>query len=79
MAAMQGNPHRYTVGLRRYFDREKVKDTYMVTLGSPGQLNKVDPTFTDSFQLQLVDSLTGAIEKGSDLYLYKVTDNTSLK
>lgn len=74
MAAMQGNSHRYTVGLRRYFDREKVKDTYMVTLGSPRQMDKVDSAFSSSFRIQLIDSLTGAIEKGSDLYLYKVTD-----
>ena len=74
MAAMQGNPHRYTVGLRRYFDREKINSTYMITLGSPRQLDKVDPAFSASFRLQLIDSLTGAIEKGSDLYLYRITD-----
>jgi hypothetical protein len=75
MAAMQGNLHRYTTGLRVFFEKEKLKEVYMVTLGSAKVLDKVDVKFSGTFHLQLIDSREGAIEKGSDLYLYKITEN----
>jgi hypothetical protein len=73
MAAMQGNPHRYTTGLGSFFKKEGLKEVYLLTLGSPKVLDKVDVTFSRTFHLQLIDSREGAIEKGSDLYLYKIT------
>jgi len=73
MAAMQDNPHRYTIGLRNFFEKEGLKEVYMITMGSPQVLDKADVNFSRSFHLQLVDSREGAIEKGSDLYLYKIT------
>ena len=73
MAAMQGNPHRYIDGLTRYFGKEKLKEVYIITLGSPKALDRADTGFSSTFHLQLIDSREGAIEKGSDLYLYKIT------
>lgn len=73
MADMQGNPHRYTLGLQRYFHNKNLSEAYLITLGSPQVLDKVDTAFARSFHLYLIDSREGAIEKGSDLYLYKIT------
>jgi hypothetical protein len=73
MTAMTDNPHRYTFGLQRYFHNKNVREVYLLTLGSPQVLDKVDSAFSRSFHLHLIDSRQGAIEKGSDLYLYKVT------
>ncbi len=73
MAAIQDNPRRYTVGLQHYFHDKNLNEVYLVTLGSPQVLDKVDTAFSRSFHLHLIDSREGAIEKGSDLYLYKIT------
>lgn len=74
MAGVQGNSRRYSTGLRRFFDEKGLKQTYLITIGSPQMLAKADTSFSRTFHLQLVDSRTGAIEKGSDIFLYKITD-----
>jgi hypothetical protein len=73
ITVVQDNPHRYTSGFRRYFHNDNPGEVYLITLGSPKVLDKVDPTFSRSFHLRLIDSREGSIEKGSDLYLYKIT------
>jgi len=75
ITVVQDNPRRYTDGFRRFFQKEHPPEVYMITQGSPRMLDKVDTNFSRSFDVRLVDSREGAIEKGSDIFLYKITLN----
>ena len=72
IAAIQKNPHRYSGGISALFAREGLRSVYMVSMASPQALDKVDSLLSRSFQVELVDKKEGAIEKGSNLYLYQI-------
>jgi len=75
ITVVQDNPRRYTDGFQKFFQKEHAQEVYMITLGSPKMLNRADTNFSRSFDVRLVDSREGAIEKGSDIYLYRITLN----
>jgi hypothetical protein len=71
--AMQQSRSRYYEGMNSLFERENLKNIYMITIHSPQNIIKIDSLFFSNYKVALVDEYTGAIEKGSDLYLYEVS------
>ena len=65
-------PNRYYNGVNDLFQKEGLKKIYLVSTRSPENLFKTDPKLSASFRVTLVDKRDGAIEKGSNLYLYKI-------
>jgi hypothetical protein len=72
LAAMQKKPHRYSDGLQQLFARERRKAVYMISHAPPAVLEQTDGQLAVSYHVSLVDSRVGAIDKGSDLYLYRI-------
>jgi hypothetical protein len=73
ITAILKNPYRYSSGLKNLFTKEGIKKVYMISMGSPQMLGEVDPQLPASFHLILIDKREGAIEKGSNLYLYQIS------
>jgi hypothetical protein len=73
ISALMNNPERYSSGLRHLFFKDSLRTVYMISLGSPKDLSRVDPLMEKAFRVDLVDKREGAIEKGSNLYLYRIT------
>jgi hypothetical protein len=65
-------PGRYYNGVKNLFEQEKLQSIYMVSIQSPENISKLDPLLTKSFKINLIDKREGAIEKGSNLYLYQI-------
>jgi hypothetical protein len=65
------NPHRYTEGLQQLFQKNGSHTVYWLSLSSPQLLNRVDTLLAKSCRLTLIDKREGAIEPGSNLYLYR--------
>jgi hypothetical protein len=72
IAAMRKKPNRYYQGISNFFRKEGINKLYMVSTGSLQSLYKVDPKLSTAFKIILVDKREGAIEKGSNLYLYQI-------
>lgn len=67
------SPDRYTNGLNRYFTENGINKVYLVsTIPSP-ILFRVDGKLAATFTIRLIDSIEGAIEKDSNLYLYQIS------
>ncbi len=63
---------RYTVGTYYYMDSTHVNEVYLMSTRSPERILIEDRLFFDTLSVVAVDSAVGAIEKFSDLYLYRV-------
>jgi hypothetical protein len=74
MAAMLKNPYRYSSGLLNLFHNNGVNDVYMISQSDLGGLSELDAKLPLSFDVDLIDKKEGAIEKGSNLYLYKISE-----
>ena len=70
--AMLQSRNRYYEGMNALFERENLKNIYMITIQSLQNITKIDSLLLKSYKINLVDEYTGAIEKGSNLYLYEV-------
>jgi hypothetical protein len=70
--AMLQSRNRYYEGMNTIFERENLKSTYLITTQSLQNLAKIDSLLITNYKIKLVDEYTGAIEKGSNLYLYEV-------
>jgi hypothetical protein len=73
LTVVLGNPHRYSDGVRHLFEKEGIRSVYLISQNSPGTLYKIDPQLPALFRLTLVDKREGAIESGSNLYLYQIS------
>jgi hypothetical protein len=73
LADSQKKPNRYYEGINNFFNVERVQKLYMISTESPENLFKVDAKLSTSFRVALVDKREGAIEKGSDFYLYQIS------
>jgi hypothetical protein len=71
MARLTKTSNRYCEGAD-YLAAQGVKQFWMVSSGSPADLNKVDARFFKDFKVSLRDKIEGAIEKGGNVYLYYV-------
>ena len=70
---MLDDSNRYSHGLNYLFDKEKIQTVYLVSIISPKDLTLVDKKLFTSFNVTLIDKREGAIDKGSNLYLYKIS------
>ena len=65
-------PNPYSTGIQKYFQQENVQEVYMMSIISPENLFAKDPQLFTVYKVDLVDEKVGAIEKSSNLYLYRV-------
>ena len=64
---------RYSSGITAVLKQDSVNKIYMISIQRPGKLSQLDGNLYDLFNIKLIDKIEGAIEKGSDLYLYELT------
>ncbi|MES1249732.1 MAG: hypothetical protein ABUL46_03565 [Chitinophaga rupis] len=72
LTVVQANPHRLTAGIRHLFLTEKIQTVYFISQNPPATLHKIDPDLSSGLQWTLIDKREGALEGGSNLYLYRV-------
>ncbi|MBO9565186.1 MAG: hypothetical protein J7621_20590 [Niastella sp.] len=72
MAKLMKSNYRYTEGAE-YLATQGVDKFWMISTGSPDNLAEVDTRFATAWQVNLMDKIEGAIEKGGNLYLYKMS------
>jgi glycosyltransferase involved in cell wall biosynthesis len=72
IAALQKKKDRYTEGLNRLFAQGDRKDVYLITHAPLETVLQTGKLLASSYRLSLVDSRVGAIDKGSDLYLFRI-------
>ena len=73
IVAIHKNTRRYYDGVELLFQKQEIKKLYIISTSSPEVLANVDVRFFKEFIVKLVDKREGAIEKGSNLYLYEVS------
>lgn len=73
VAMIEHNHYRYTSGLQRYMAKEKLDSVYMISEASPQILQRTDTRLYEKFRLDIIDKKEGALEKGSNLYLYRIS------
>ena len=64
---------RYSNGITSVLKQDAVTRVYMISIQRPGKLSQLDGKLPELFNVILIDKIEGAIEKGSDLYLYEIT------
>ncbi|HEX6171103.1 MAG TPA: hypothetical protein VFZ33_15550 [Chitinophagaceae bacterium] len=64
---------RYSSGITAILNKDSVNRVYMISIQRPGKLSQVDNKLNDLFNINIIEKIQGAIEKGSDLYLYEIT------
>ena len=69
---IETTPNRYVKGMTNLFAERHLTKLYMISLGSPQNLYATDPQLPITYHVTLVDKVEGAIEKGSNLYLYEI-------
>ncbi|MBS1610831.1 MAG: hypothetical protein JSS70_19170 [Bacteroidetes bacterium] len=62
---------RVTEGIEK-LQEEGIHELYMISVNPPDILSKVDSLLEKKYQVALVDKREGAIERSSNLYLYKI-------
>ena len=72
MKAMLQSNRRYSDGLNALFQRENLDSLFMVTIHSPQNIAGIDKFVFNDYEISPMKKMEGAIEKGSNLYLYKV-------
>lgn len=73
ITALQKTSNRYCTGLQQFFKKEGVQSVYMITQATLPMLQKTDPLLAANYYVVLLDKREGAIEKGSNLYLYRIS------
>lgn len=64
--------NRYEAGAARFFTDHKAATVYMLSTGSVQTLLNTDAALFSAFRVSIVDSFEGAIDKESNLYLFKI-------
>jgi len=64
---------RYSGGITTFLKKESINKVYMISIQRPEKLSQLDNKLPVLFNIKLIDKIEGAIEKGSDLYLYEIT------
>lgn len=72
MDSILKNPHRYADGLRHFFRTEGVKSVYMISQDPLSAILRPDSLLSSAYRFTVIDKREGAIEKGSNLYLFKI-------
>lgn len=74
MVAMNKKPARYEEGVRHLFQKEGLKELYFFSTSPPDIVRRTDARVFTTFKVQEVAEIEGAIEKWSNLYLYKISE-----
>ena len=72
MTSMLKKNDRYSNGLQTLFKKESLKKVYMISIYPVERLYQFDKQLPVLFSIDLIDKKEGAIEKGSNLYLYEI-------
>ena len=64
---------RYYNGVNHFMQKENINQLYFISINSPHNLNCIDSLLFEKYKVELLDKREGAIEKGSNLYLYKIS------
>lgn len=72
MVQLERYPNRYEVGVKRFFADQKRATVYMLSTGATQTLLHTDAALFSSYQVTLVDSFDRAIDKESNVYLFKI-------
>jgi hypothetical protein len=73
LAVMTKAPEPYSNGIKYLFQKENIREAYMVSIHSPEDISQIDSQLIKSYHVNMVDKREGAIEKGSNLYLYQIS------
>jgi len=71
--AIHNDPARYSGGLNDLFSRQHIHSVYMVSIAPEQQLFSTDSQLQKSFLITLIDKREGAILRGGNLYLYRIS------
>jgi hypothetical protein len=74
MKEIYGYPTRLCRGSSNLMRKNNIRHFYMVSTASLKILPTVDAKFLTSFHVELIDKIDGAIEPGSNVYLYKISE-----
>jgi hypothetical protein len=72
MVKMRKNRNRYYNGITNFMQQRGLKEVYMVSTSDTAVLYKIDPKLFTDLKVELIERRTGAIEKWSNLYLYRI-------
>jgi hypothetical protein len=72
MTSMLKKNDRYSNGLLTLLKNESLKKVYMISIYPLERLYQSGKQLPILFRIDLIDKKEGAIEKGSDLYLYEI-------
>ncbi|HMK18846.1 MAG TPA: hypothetical protein VK492_11625 [Chitinophagaceae bacterium] len=72
MTSMLKKNDRYSNGLLAFLKKELLKKVYMISIYPLERLYQSDKQLPVLFNIDLIDKKEGAIEKGSNLYLYEI-------
>jgi hypothetical protein len=75
LAASLKKNNRYTSGITAFMKKENTNTVYMISIQSPEKILRLDSLIKLNFQMELIERRDDAIERGSNLYLYKITSN----
>ena len=64
---------RYNKGITVLLDNESLNKVYMLSIQSPERISQLDNRLPILFDIKIIDKREGAIERGSNLYLYEIT------
>lgn len=67
------DPDRYYNGIRFFLEKEKRDSVYMISTAWPEKLLELGPTLECEYKVELFDKRDGAIDKGGNIYLYKIS------
>lgn len=73
MAVMTRKATRYYDGVKALFEKERLNEIYLYSASAPEILRQTDAKLFAAYKVQLVSKREGAIEKWSNLYLYRIS------
>ncbi|MHA4806614.1 hypothetical protein ACX0G9_00835 [Flavitalea flava] len=75
-ATRTGGPHPYSDGIALLFSDSGVQSgtnrIYLVSAWAPDRIVQADSLLPHTYRFNLVEEITGAVEKSSNLYLYRI-------
>jgi hypothetical protein len=74
MVSMRENPYRYYKGVHNLFQQQGLKELYLFSTSSPQVLYQIDKKLFSDYHVEVVEKMEGAIEKWSNLYLYRISE-----
>ncbi len=73
LALVTGPSHEYVQGLDHLMQTAHLNQAWMISCNAPAGLERKDARLASKYTIQLVACAEGAIEPGSNIYLYRLT------